>query len=194
MSTATVPDSRRLMGLIRDLAAGFAQQMFFWGRDVVHPSGNLLSAQGFTKSPSAGLQGTSCYTLDWRGGRILLHGSCAGWFSRGVGEGFIYVRPLRGCFIWEGDDLPVPGEWDSLGSGAQDPAKLHELALPFLDWWLHSEAWVNERCGDGYRASCFRHFKRLPRSRPWLAPVEALRWIGSLRRSPGLTDRARRLR
>ena len=62
--------------------------VFFWGRDVVHPDGNLLVRQGFSKSPSAGLQGTSCYGLDWQGGRIELHGACAGWYPRDGGEGF----------------------------------------------------------------------------------------------------------
>ena len=74
-----LPTTSRLGGLLRDLTAGLKQQMFFWGRDVVHPDGNLLVRQGFSKSPSAGLQGTSCYGLDWQGGRIELHGACAGW-------------------------------------------------------------------------------------------------------------------
>jgi hypothetical protein len=182
-----------MMGLIRDLAGGFAQQMFFWGRDVVHPSGNLLAAQSCVKSPSTGLQGTSCYALAWQGGLIHLHGSCAGWFPQGGGEGFIYIRPLRGCFIWKGGELPVPGDWSPAAAAAEDPVRLHELAAPFLDWWEHSEAWVKERFGSDYRSSCFAHFKRLPGSRPWLPPAEALRWIGSFRHTPGRTDRVRRL-
>lgn len=50
-----LPSMSRLGGLLRDLTAGLTQQMFFWGKDVVHPDGNLLVRQGFAKSPSAGL-------------------------------------------------------------------------------------------------------------------------------------------
>jgi hypothetical protein len=54
------PIQDRLSPLFRDLAAGLFQQMFFWGKDVVHPAGNLFLRTGFEKRPSTGLTGTSC--------------------------------------------------------------------------------------------------------------------------------------
>ena len=189
--TSPLCSASRMNGLLRDLSAGFAQQMFFWGKDAVHPSGNLFVAQGFTKSPSPGLQGTSCYTLEWQGGRIQLHGSCAGWYPD-QGDGFIYIRPLRGCFVWQGKGLPVPGEWTHAHAAGVPLLKRWELALPFLDWWLDSEFWVRENCGSSYRAACFRHFKQLPKARPWLPPAEGLLWLRTFRESPGKVARAKR--
>lgn len=187
-----LPTTSRLGGLLRDLTAGLKQQMFFWGKDVVHPDGNLLVRQGFTKSPSAGLQGTSCYGLDWQGGRIELHGACAGWYPRDGGEGFIFIRPLGKCHVWLGGSAPVPGEWPAGLIAPTDFEKLHACAAPFLDWWLQSEAWIDELLGGSYRTNCFRHFKKLPKSKPWLPPADALRWVAQLRDDPRLVARAKR--
>ncbi|MGC6467726.1 MAG: hypothetical protein ACON5N_19260 [Akkermansiaceae bacterium] len=67
--------------VLRDLANGLQQQMFFWGQDVVRPERNLLVEQGFSRSPSRGLKGTSCYRREWQGGHVELYGSCAGWYG-----------------------------------------------------------------------------------------------------------------
>ena len=182
----------RLGGLLRDLTKGLKQQMFFWGRDVVHPEGNLLVKQGFTKSPSAGLQGTSCYGLDWQGGRIELHGACVGWYPRDGGEGFLFIRPLGKCHVWLGRGAPVPGDWPAGLIAPTDFAKLHACAGPFLDWWLHSERWVEDLLGGSYRTNCYRHFKRLPKARPWLPPASARRWVARLREEPRSLARSKR--
>lgn len=109
--------------------------------------------------------------MDWQGGRIKLHGACAGWYPRdGGGGGFIFIRPLGKCFVWLGQSAPVPGEWSPDLRAPADFEKLRAAALPFLDWWLHSELWIGDLLGGSYRTNCFRHFKRLPRSRPWLPP------------------------
>ena len=57
-------DGRKLGLLLKDCANGFYQQMYFLGKDVIHPRGNQLQAYGFVKSPSKGLKGTSCYTYE----------------------------------------------------------------------------------------------------------------------------------
>lgn len=187
-----LPTTSRLGGLLRDLTAGLKQQMFFWGKDVVHPDGNLLVRQGFSKSPSAGLQGTSCYGLDWQGGRIELHGACAGWYPRDGGEGFIFIRPLGKCHVWLGQSAPVPGEWPADLIAPTDFEKLHACAAPFLDWWLQSERWIDELLGGSYRTNCFRHFKRLPKAKPWLPPVAAMEWVAQLRDAPRSMARSKR--
>lgn len=181
----------RLGGLLRDLTAGLKQHMFFWGRDVVHPDGNLLVRQGFEKSPSAGLQGTSCYGRNWQGGRIELHGACVGWYPKNHGEGFIFIRPLGKCHVWLGHSAPVPGEWSTDLIAPPDPQKLHERAGPFLDWWVQSEQWIDDLLGGSYRTNCYRHFKRLPKSRAWLAPEQAVKWVTRLRDDPSATPRSK---
>ena len=183
----------RLSGLMRDLSAGFRQQMFFWGRDVVHSSGNLLREQGFERRPSAGLQGTSCYRLPWEGGAVELHGACAGWFPDGAAEGgFLFIRPAGRCFLWLGASPAVPGDWppDRLGI---EPVALHAAAKPFLRWWQSSEEWVHSRLGPAYRRDCFRHFKKLPKARVWLPPVAGLAWLRALHDKPETLKRLRQV-
>ncbi len=174
---------------MRDLAAGLRQQMFYWGQDVVHPSGNLLVAQGFVRKKLAGLQGTSCYGLEWQGGRIELHGACAGWY--GPDQGFIFIRPEGRCRAWMGAGPPVPGDWPAERLSDPGPAHLRDLSLPFLDWWAHSEHRIGTLAGPSYRLRCHRLFKRLPRSRPWLPPEQADRWLRHFRADPVGLERAK---
>ena len=94
---------------LRDLSEGIQQLMYFWGLDVIHPEGNFLIEQGFDRSPSKGIKGTSCYRCSWQNGYIELYGSCAGWY--GCGNGFAFIRPKRRCFIWLSDAMtPIPGD------------------------------------------------------------------------------------
>lgn len=178
-----------LPALLRDLTAGFRQQMFFWGKDAAHPDGNLFVRSGFEKRPSTGLQGTSCYSAPWQGGRIELHGSHAGWF--GPDEGFLFIRPLGRCVRWLDAVPPVPGEWARNRYDARADSELHRAALPFLDWWLEHERHAARLGGPGYRDHCFRHFCKLPRSRAWLPPADSIRWITALRDDPATTPRVR---
>ena len=66
--------------------------MFFWGKDAIHPQGNLFLRTGFRKRESTGLQGTSCYRLPWQNGALELHGSHAGWLN--FDGGIFFLRPL----------------------------------------------------------------------------------------------------
>jgi hypothetical protein len=176
--------------LLRDLAAGFQQQMFFWGRDAIHSEGNLFVRSGFHKRHSGGLQGTSCYSLPWQDGSIELHGSHAGWFAKS--GGFLYVRPLRRCVRWLDGTPPIPGTWPSEQYQSASDDALYKLAMPFIDWWLNHERIVSQLAGLRYRQECFRLFKKLPKTRGWLAPEDAIRWITALRDEPANLSRAAR--
>ncbi len=176
--------------LLRDLAAGFNQQMFFWGRDAIHSDGNIFLRSGFQKRASDGLQGTSCYSLPWQGGCIELHGSHAGWF--GQGGGFLFVRPLRRCVRWLDKTPPIPGTWPRKDYQSAADDALYMLALPFLDWWLEYERTVARLAGVRHRQECYRLFKKLPKTRAWLAPQQAVRWITALRDEPQTLVRANR--
>ncbi|MEM1083184.1 MAG: hypothetical protein AAGI48_03610 [Verrucomicrobiota bacterium] len=182
--------SGRLRALLRDLSEGLHQQMFFWGRDVVHPEGNAFIRGGFEKRSCVQLPGSSVYGREWQGGRIELHGSQAGWY--GEGGGFVYLRVQGRCYQWQDAEPPVPGEWSRDFLDASQPERTLELAGPFLDWWLSFEQEVVRRHGLEYRDSCFRHYNRLPRSRAWLSPAQSIRWVHGLRHEPGSLPRARR--
>lgn len=189
MHTAASPKNLSLA--FRDLAAGMRQQMYFWGRDAIHPDGNLFVHTGFKKRPSTGLQGTSCYSLDWQGGIIELHGSHAGWI--GPHDGFLFIRPLARCVRWHAPTLPIPGSWQPHQYQTKQDTTLHTLAIPFLDWWLHHEAQVTRLAGPNFRTACHRQYKKLPKTRPWLAPTDVTRWITHLRDHPESLPRARKL-
>ncbi|RYD35780.1 MAG: hypothetical protein EOP85_18750 [Verrucomicrobiaceae bacterium] len=156
----------------------------------MHPSGNLLVAAGFAKRPSPGLQGTSCYSLAWREGRIELHGSCAGWFR--AEDGFVFIRPMHRCVGWDSPEPPVPGDWDPGNIITLDPETVRERMIPFLDWWIAYEDDISYRLGSGYRERCHREFHKAPRSEPWLKPDDAMRWIRTFRHDPASLVRAKR--
>ena len=184
------PVGSPLSPLLRDFAAGLKQQMFFWGKDAAHPEGNLFVRTGFEKRPSTGLKGTSCYRLAWQSGAIELHGSHAGWLTDE--GGVFFVRPISRCVRWLDGTPPVPGQYPRDRYSPNPDANLHTLARPFLDWWLAHESQVQRLAGDSYREACYRHYKRLPRSRAWLRPGSAMRWIRGLRDHPQELPRARR--
>ncbi len=145
--------------------------------DAAHPCGNMFQKRGFRKSPSAGLKGTSCYSLPWQGGEIFLHGACVGWFPADKCGGFLFIRPMGRCFIWKGTELPVPGKWPRGLLAAVDPADDAPAFAPFLSWLLDHEETVRRGVGEAYRAACHRKFRSLPKSRPWLAPADGEAWL-----------------
>jgi hypothetical protein len=175
--------------LYRDLADGLRQQMYFWGLDAIHPDGNLFVRGGFHKRPSNGLQGTSCYSAEWQGGVIELHGSHAGWI--GPDGGFLFIRPLGRCVRWLEKTPPVPGQWPADSYDIRVDSAMQAAAIPFLDWWLDHETMITRHHGPAYRESCYRKFRKLPKTRAWLPPDAAKRWIETLRDHPQSLDRAR---
>ena len=179
--------------ILRDFTDALAQQMFYWGRDVIHPSGNLLVARGFDRRKSGGLDGTSCYRLRLEGGFVELHGACAGWYPENSGEpGFLYIRKRHRCYLYEGSEPPAPGLYDNELLRTSPGAELLERSRHFLDWWLSYEAWIAELNGPDYRNSCHRTFAKLPKSVPWLPPAAALDWLRAYHCDPEAAARARR--
>ncbi|MEM7700249.1 MAG: hypothetical protein AAF236_17790, partial [Verrucomicrobiota bacterium] len=106
----------RLRALLRDFTELLGQQMYFWGRDVIHPRGNLLCENGFERRKSEGLEGTSCYRLELGDGSFIeLHGACAGYYDPSFSEGrsFLYIRNRKRCFLYSGEKPPAPGTYES---------------------------------------------------------------------------------
>jgi hypothetical protein len=190
-----VKEARQLLAPyhFRDLADGIQQFMFFWGQDVLHPAGNFLVRQGFQRSPSTGIKGTSCYRLPWQGGHVELYGSVAGWY--GNGRGFSFIRPKRRCVIWKSsEETPVPGAWqEELIEKKVSREELYEASKPFLDWFLSYEGAVFERFGPKYRDNHFRKYDRIPKNRVWLPPALAMKWFHSFREAPETLVRPRKL-
>ena len=177
----------------RDLANGIQQQMYFWGQDVQRPEGNFLVKQGFERSPSLGLPGTSRYRLPWKGGTIELYGSCAGWY--GPESGFTFIRSRGHCDIWlSGEETPIPGAWQThLLAKEASREELYEASLTFLDWLITYEHAVLEEFVKHYREANYRRYKKVPKARQWIRPEAALSWFECFCQSPEKLVRPKKL-
>jgi len=178
--------------ILRDLSGALMQQMFFWGMDAASSHGNLFQKKGFRKTPSPGLQGTSCYSLPWQEGEIFLHGACVGWFSETTGQGFMFIRPSGKCFIWEDGAPPIPGDWPAEKLSPVNLSEDFPTYSPFISWLLDHEAWVNAEMGTPYRHNSYRKYKSLSKSRPWLSPDQVVSWLDLFLDNPSQTPRAKR--
>lgn len=183
----------RLRALLRDFTTLLGQQMYFWGRDVIHPKGNLLCEYGFERRKSEGLNGTSCYRKALHGQCFIeLHGACAGHYTpfEDTAKNFLYIRNKRHCFLHSGDEPPAPGFYapDTLHSGSA--LELYFASLRFLDWWLEYEQWIEKETSKAWREAGYRAFASLPASRPSLPPEEASLWLNQYRGNPTRIARA----
>ena len=178
---------------LRDLAEGIQQQMYFWGQDVIRPEGNFLIDQGFKRSPSTGLKGTSCYRREWQQGHVELYGSCAGWY--GENGGFSFIRPWKRCAVWRsGQTTPIPGSWQKEfidRSATKDD--LYQASLPFLDWLISYEYAVLARFGRAHRQQAYWKYDKVPKAKVWLEPSSALRWFQCYREHPEQLVRPKKL-
>ncbi|MDF1756182.1 MAG: hypothetical protein P1U89_25570 [Verrucomicrobiales bacterium] len=180
-------------GVLRDFNNALGQQLFFWGRDVIHSDGNLLSEYGFERRKSEGLEGTSCYRLPYEGDIIELHGACAGRYSR-KGSGFLYIRNRRRCFLYRGFEPPAPGLYIEENLNDEPIDRLIAESRKFLKWWLEYESWISTITAPSYRDNCYRAFRKLPKSRPWLPPHLGQRWLLKYAESPEHVRRAKTMK
>lgn len=178
---------------LRDLAEGIQQQMYFWGQDALRPEGNFLVEQGFTRSPSTGIKGTSCYRREWQQGHIELYGSCAGWY--GESGGFTFIRPWQRCVIWRSSETtPIPGSWQKKHIKSSAPKiEIYQASLPFLDWLISYEYAVLAKYGRAYRQKNYWDYDKKSRTKAWVEPATALRWFQCYRKSPEQLVRPKKL-
>jgi hypothetical protein len=163
----------KIQTALNDAARGLAQQMVFWGHDVRHPEGNLLVRYGMKRSASPGLTGTSCYSMEWQGGMIELHGAVASWTRPDGGKGCLFSRGRARIDLWTGDRAPVPGREHG---EAGDAEERWFAAQSLIAWLAAYEEWVAITLGAGWRSGCWRALKKLPKGKPWLSPEASLRW------------------
>jgi len=173
-----VSDSTKLTLLLRDCANGFYQQMYYWGKDVIHPKGNQLSAYGFVKSPSKGLRGTSCYTYESDEGLIELYGSCAGFYSRE--SKMVFLRKRCRFYRWLPEHRLVAGNWSQDDIQVDDPYVMLAGLTPLLNWWIDYENWIDQHFGRDYRQKCFVEWGKVKGKPAWLPPELAMQWVGGL--------------
>ncbi|MFV0444258.1 MAG: hypothetical protein ACK5Q5_11875 [Planctomycetaceae bacterium] len=149
----------------------FSQQLWFWGRDIVHPAGNLLLEYGFTRHrpPGGRRDGSTCYRLDVDGRHIALWG-----FGAFYGE-----RRLGGLYVNRHRFMPRWGMVESLALGVHSPDDLpsldrprslkhwkqaHRLCRRLMVWMADYETWIRRRLGSEFRERCLSQ---------WLDPCVA---------------------
>jgi len=168
-------DKKKLRLLLKDCANGFYQQMYFFGKDVLHPRGNQLKARGFKKSPSQGLKGTSCYTLEDSDQTIVLYGSCAGLYSKD--SRVVFLRKRERFYRWLPEEHLIAGCWTQEDIETADPEEMLQELTPLLRWWVDYEEWIEENLGSQYREFCHGEWKKLKSKASWLPPQQAVAWV-----------------
>lgn len=151
------------------LAELLDQQMWFFGRDIQYPEGNLLLRFGFGRErPPAAESGTSRYTIATAEGALTLWGWGALWrdhqplalLLRRHGPGPRLVSsagPLD--HVWAHTALS-----DARAPLAADLARVGTLLADFAGWVYAYERWVRATCGESWRGECAalrpRHVRR----------------------------------
>lgn len=184
----------RRRSLLRDVADGLAQQMFFWGCDARHPAGNLLVRIGLERRPRAdsGGEGSSRYRAAWRGGVIELHGFCAGWYpAAGSGPGVVFIRHRGRLGLVQPGEPLTPGRYESGRMTGAAPDDVMAACRPLLEWIVQAEHRATAEVGAAHRAACWRLRRSLPAEGRWLEPTEAVAWFEAFIRDPANTPRAR---
>lgn len=180
---------------LRDVATCLYLQMYYWGRDVLHPDGNLLVEYGFRRYAKEGVHGTSRYQHAWHDGVIELHGHVAGWY-RPEGEGMIFVRQRRACQLCGEAKPVVPGCYAKASiwtpRNREEWGTLANNAARVLDWLCGYEGWVLKRCGPRWRQEQFHEYRQLPNRMWWLDPGSAQKWMEAFVLDPTGVPRARR--
>jgi hypothetical protein len=135
-------------------------QLWFFGRDILYPEGNLLIRYGFEryKCPEMLNRGNMYRLTGPDGSQVVLwgFGVC---FGGANGDGvFIRRYDFRPVYltlkkmkwpIWTEDDIT------SLGKAKNGPEG-HTLLIGLIDWFESYEAWVVERTGRVWRNDCIK--------------------------------------
>ncbi len=167
--------SQKLRILLKDCAAGFYQQMYFLGKDVIHPAGNQLIANGFKKSPSLGLKGTSCYAKKSDETLIELYGSCAGLYTEA--SKLVFLRKRCRFYHWLPEHRLIAGQWSQGDIDAGSPEEIFNSLTALLKWWVEYEAWIEGKFGKHYREECYKEWKKVKTKGSWLPPDVAVEWV-----------------
>jgi hypothetical protein len=131
------------------------RQMWAFGRDVLHPDGNLLVRYGFERLPAPNARWHSAYVLPINAQQSLMAwGFGLWWRDLSVGSIFLKRYDFRPQFtassalpqVWAVENLP------SLTAEPTDRPSALTLLAALLDALASYEAWVLAVCGGVYRA------------------------------------------
>ncbi len=130
-------ESRQVLGI----------QMSRWGRDVLHPEGNLLIRFGMIRFRVPGQPGSSRYRCRWADHWIELHSTCAGIYSE-TGAGIVFLRPVGKVYLFTGQEPPTPGgaatsHW-VVPRSPDERARFSKSCALLLAWVEAYERWASD--------------------------------------------------
>jgi hypothetical protein len=157
-------------------------QMYFWGKDVLHPAGNLLVAFGGTPfrrddAPHA----VRCYALTVAEGRMILH-STGVVFQPDQGRcGIAYLRPAHRLYHVPPGEMPLPcPSAKAIASNLRTvrPGEFPPTLTRLLHFVRDYETWAAQRLPNHARDGAWREFRRTAsHGTQWLPPAESRRWL-----------------
>ncbi len=157
-------------------AALLDQQLWCWGRDVVHPQGNVLLRLGMCHYRPM-LPGRACspsYTGELSsGGQITLWGF--GVFLGKLGQGGVYIHRFGFTPLYTSQHQIVGvGSSEELPpltppASAEEWQRVRGLVVELASWIAHYEHWAVENLGLEYRRRCLAQ-----RGQPPVVPAEKM--------------------
>lgn len=141
-------------------------QCWFFGRDILHPAGNLLIRYGFKRcGVPDGAAGSNCYRLCraapleinlWGWGVFFGNGSLGGiLIKRYDFRPRLFAAGNLNVPVFKSENLPpsrVPRE-------DLDIKTARHLTVDFIRWITDYETWVEEKCGAKWRRQCLREWE-----------------------------------
>lgn len=195
---AHLPDeqtSSLLFHRLGDLEDCLYLQLYYWGRDVIHPKGNQLVSYGFRRIAKTSKEGTSRYQFPLDNGMIELHGWCMGWYSPEQ-PGFVFVRKRHRLFFWDSGETPQPEHLEKATLRApesvEDWVKMASLLQKCVSWVLHYETVNEHKNGTKYRRRMFHQYEKLPNAKRWMPPDVQREWLRLFMENPCTVPSARR--
>ena len=156
--------------------------MYFWGKDVLHPAGNLLVALGGTPfRDDTVAHKVRCYALNTPQGRVVLH-STGVLLQPAHGDcGIAYLRPTHRLYHAPLQEMPLPCASAKAIPATLPPVMASEfpsclrLLLQFVRAYEAQAARIlsahaRDHTWCEYRRTASRGIK-------WLRPADSARWL-----------------
>ena len=142
------------------------QQVWCWGRDVEHPSGNLLMRFGFERHrDQSSTDRSTCYRLDQEKLHVALWGFGMFFGCRDLGG--LYLGRFEFCPGWAPvESLSLSIHWPedlpafSRPQGKAQWLNARRLWKASLNWIAKYETWVRTTAGLAYRRDCVDNWLR----------------------------------
>ncbi len=156
-------------------------QMYFWGRDVLHPDGNRLVAAGcqsFRRTECS--HAVRCYQLETPAAQIILHSTGVSLQPTDGSPGVVFLRPTHRLYHLPEGALPLPYDKDTVRSlRGILPSEFPKALTTLLAFVQAYEDWAADQwLPTGSRLAAWREQKSsATKGIRWLKPQESLQWL-----------------